>query len=282
LSDVAAQLQTYRVEESTGTWSDVERQALGCDGDLPVGAALALEPVVSQFTAANRSCAVATPLYAALGMTDLTVVDPATFALSDDDSRILCDAADAHLREDGVRLHFVDAHRWLMTSERAIGALTERPEYLIGEAVRPNLPRGTDGRMVERWMNELQMLLFTHPVNIAREDRGLPPINVVWLWGFGSGDAPSSPSPSSSEAACNAQLAFGQALRNGDLPAWQAAWTMLKPQILSADTIVVGDTHPRVRLQRARPSALSRLFANFRAKPTLATMLAALHAKSAT
>ena len=34
-------------------------------------------------------------------------------------------------------------------------------------------------------MNELQMLLFEHPLNIAREARGALPVNGVWLWGGG-------------------------------------------------------------------------------------------------
>lgn len=276
-ANVAALLDNTNAIECTGSWSDAEREALQCAGDLADGARLAVQNPALSKTQMPHQFALATPLHAALGLTDLTVVDSAMLSLSEEDSRTLCAAADAHLREEDVRLHFVDTHRWLASSERAIDVLTERPDYLIGEALRPNLPRGKDGRLVERWMNELQMLLYTHPVNIAREDRGLPPINVVWLWGFGARDTSSS--PQLNEASCT-EFAFAQALRNGDLPAWQAAWETLTPRILAADTIILGDVRPRIRLQRTQPSALSRLFANFKATPTLATVLDALHAKS--
>ena len=276
-ADVATLLGGAKAIECTGSWSDAEREALQCAGDLADGARLAHQKPLWTKTQAQQQFALATPLHAALGLTDLTVVDSAMLSLTEEDSRALCAAADVHLREDGVRLRFVDTHRWLASSERAIDALTERPDYLIGEALRPNLPRGKDGRLIERWMNELQMLLYTHPVNIAREDRGLPSINVVWLWGVGTSDLPLT--SSAKDIHC-AEFAFSHALRNGDLPAWQAAWTTLASRILAADTIILGDTQPRIRLQRTQPSALSRLFANFKAKPTLATVLDALHAKS--
>lgn len=276
-ADVAALLDNTNAIECTGSWSDAEREALRCSGDLADGARLAVQNPELSKTRMPHQFALATPLHAALGLTDLTVIDPSTLSLTEDDSRALCAAADAHLREDGVRLHFVDTERWLVSCERSVDVLAERPEYLIGEALRPNLPRGKDGRAVERWMNELQMLLYTHPVNIAREDRGLPPINVVWLWGFGARDTSSS--PQLNEASCT-EFPFAQALRNSDLPAWQAAWETLTPRILAADTIILGDVQPRIRLQRTQPSALSRLIANFKAKPTLATVLDKLHAKS--
>jgi hypothetical protein len=39
-------------------------------------------------------------------------------------------------------------------------------------------------------LNEAQMMLHEHPVNAAREARGVPALNSVWLWG--SGRAPKS------------------------------------------------------------------------------------------
>src|SRR5581483_6730471 len=34
-------------------------------------------------------------------------------------------------------------------------------------------------------LNEAQMVLHAHPVNEAREARGEPPLNSIWLWGAG-------------------------------------------------------------------------------------------------
>lgn len=52
------------------------------------------------------------------------------------------------------------------------------------------------GRPWRRLVNELQMLWFDHPVNRIREERGLRPVNSLWLYG----GAPPSRVPAPSEA----------------------------------------------------------------------------------
>ena len=37
----------------------------------------------------------------------------------------------------------------------------------------------------KRWLNEVQMFLHAHPVNQAREAKGLSPVNSLWLGGGG-------------------------------------------------------------------------------------------------
>lgn len=273
--DIAHALNMADLRETCGSWSDAERDASGESDDLQDGIAIAHHVLKAGDNAV--SVVIATPLHAALGLTDLTPIDPSKLSLSEDESRALCEAADAHLREDGVRLHFVDATRWLLTSNQSVEVLTERPDWIIGEMLRPNLPRGRDARLVERWMNELQMLLHVHPVNSAREERRLLPVNLVWLWGFGTldpssnsdavGDAPTEHSP---------HLAHLQALRNVDVPAWQNAWKTLSPEILSAQTIILGDSRPRLRLTVTTPSLPARLLSTFKRKATLAEALAKL------
>lgn len=251
---------------------------------------------------ASGPLGIATPLHAALGLTDLTPLDPTQIPLSDEESRALCEAADAHLSAEGVRLTFVNAHMWTVTCAREIDALTERPDWLIGEPLRPNLPRGIGARLLERWMNELQMLLFAHPVNAAREERGLPPINIVWLWGFGSlnvektedvtatvGAArrdthplstPTSrqaaPTKAGSWAGNSPSLEHLHALRNGKVTVWQNAWQTRSSEILSANSILLGDSHPRLRLTPRKPSTASNFTALFQRKPTLEAVLATL------
>ena len=274
-ADIAARLQTASVDPFSGSWSDAEREALGLTGDLCDGQALA---AMTPFGA--NKYAVATPLHAALGLTDLTPLDPALIALTEHESRALCEAADQHLSVDGVRLSFVETSTWLVTCADGISVLTERPDWLIGEPLRPNLPLGKDARMVERWMNELQMLLFAHPVNASREELGLPPINVVWLWGFGGASATTSAplTPTLSRSGRRGQMPPDHlvALRNGNIPAWQNAWPTRSSEILSAYSMILGDSRPRLRLTPRQPSTASKLTALFQRKPTLEAVLAKL------
>jgi hypothetical protein len=225
-SELARWLRGCDTEAADGSWSDWER---------------AVSPLASEAPETHAACA--TLFHATLGLTDLTPLDPSQLQLSDEESRMLCDACDAHVREDGVRLEFVSAYEWRVITQRNISALTERADWIIGEPLRPNLPRGDDARMVERWMNELQMLLFNHPVNAARAERRLPPVNVVWLWGFdGLASAMSD--------AIDGRMA--RALRGGDVASWQQAWGDLQTKVIAADGVVLGDSTPRLKLTTRR------------------------------
>lgn len=279
-AQAASRLGATTVEPCHGSWTDAEREATGCKHDLPVGLELARQAQAhAQMTASTgagptQTVAVATPVHAALALTDLTATEPEQLALSEDDSRALCVAANAHLRDEGVQLDFVGPLQWLVTCDQPVDVLTERPDWMIGEALRPNLPRGANARMVERWMNELQMLLYTHPVNAAREDRGLPPVNVVWLWGF----SPSGESEDDGVALLPPDTRWLRAIRNGDPTSWQQAWADVIPQLLSADSIIIGDHRPRLRLTPSAPTALSRIKSVFGRTPALAQVLQSLQA----
>ncbi len=80
-------------------------------------------------------------------------------------------------------LHAVRPDQWCLRIE-ANGqseASAKPPVDLAGENIDPHLPP-------KQWhplLTELQMALYEHPANTAREQRGDPVINSVWLWGAG-------------------------------------------------------------------------------------------------
>ena len=55
-------------------------------------------------------------------------------------------------------------------------------------------PQEASFKAWRRLLNEIQMLWHTHPVNAQREQRGLPPINSLWLYGGAFGWRPKAPS----------------------------------------------------------------------------------------
>ena len=57
------------------------------------------------------------------------------------------------------------------------------PHDIIGKEISPFLPQ--TGEPVLTLMKESQRLLKKHPVNQAREAKGLLPANSIWLWGQG-------------------------------------------------------------------------------------------------
>src|SRR5574340_1107946 len=84
--------------------------------------------------------------------------------------------------------------RWYLRLDHAPHLTTYARSIAAGRDIEPLLPQGTDADSFRAWLNEVQMLLHDHPVNLARETRGELPINALWLWGGGC--LPTSPAPS--------------------------------------------------------------------------------------
>ena len=59
------------------------------------------------------------------------------------------------------------------------------PHDVPGQRVGDNLPKGENADFIIDMMKESYKLLKDHPVNKAREARGLHPGNTLWIWGQG-------------------------------------------------------------------------------------------------
>jgi hypothetical protein len=90
-----------------------------------------------------------------------------------------------HLQSAGIQLHEGADGEWLLHCEELLQVQTVTPAYAAANPRAEILPRGRDARGLRRLMTELQMLLHDHPVNAARERRGLPPLNAIWVHGEG-------------------------------------------------------------------------------------------------
>lgn len=83
--------------------------------------------------------------------------------------------------------------RWYARFNTPLTATCTPLDAAMGHTVTPLMPGGPDGARLRRAMNEAQMLLHAHPLNQAREARGLPPVNSLWFWGGGRRAAIHSP-----------------------------------------------------------------------------------------
>ncbi len=75
--------------------------------------------------------------------------------------------------------------RWYLRFDSAPRLRTTPISIAVGCDIDPLLPQGEDAMSFRTQLNELQMLLFEHPVNQAREARGELSVNSLWLWGGG-------------------------------------------------------------------------------------------------
>ena len=59
------------------------------------------------------------------------------------------------------------------------------PHTILNREVTRYLPRGEEARRLIGLMNSTQMVLADHPLNRARKEKGLRPVNSLWFWGAG-------------------------------------------------------------------------------------------------
>jgi hypothetical protein len=85
------------------------------------------------------------------------------------------------------------------------------------------MPDHPTARPLQRLQSEMQMLLYNHPVNDAREAKRQYTVNAFWL--HGAGMLPDH------TAAAGQAVTLSHALRSsalhGDVQAWQQAWQQL-------------------------------------------------------
>jgi hypothetical protein len=121
----------------------------------------------------------------------LTAIDhlqlaPCGVDIEAEESVVLLRDLNRHLEGRGLRFHAAGPNEdWQLECEEPIDCGSVPPDAAEGHNLRELMPRGPDGARVRSLMNEIQMLLHDHPVNLERAARGRPAINSLWLWGFG-------------------------------------------------------------------------------------------------
>jgi hypothetical protein len=139
----------------------------------------------------------ADPVTLVAGRDDVRL-DDAVRDLSADDAQSLVATLNAHFDADGIAFVAPRPDAWFVRVASPPALATRSLDSVRGRTLRTLLPDGADARTWRRWQNELQMLLFEHPVNVARERDGKPPANSVWFEGGGTmpvrdaADAPTS------------------------------------------------------------------------------------------
>jgi len=112
----------------------------------------------------------------------IVLADSDTLELTQPEADALTAAIDQHF---GAGLSPIACHpkRWYLRLDAAPRLTTHARSVAVGCDIDPLLPHGDDAMQFRAWLNEVQMLLHDHPVNLAREARGALPINALWLWG---------------------------------------------------------------------------------------------------
>jgi hypothetical protein len=205
---------------------------LGADGCLPFGA---WQAAGDGLAVGTRAWALVTPAHWRLGAEHVSLADPASVPLDEADSRALFDAVRELFTSAGYGFEWGHRQRWYIAHE----SLAQQPtaaldrvagrnvdHWLLG-AARDHVDTTVDRtrRNIRRLQSEVQMLLHEHPVNAAREARGLLPVNSFWLSGCGVAQA--GPAASNGHVPVVDSSLVAPALAE-DWPAWSRAWDALE------------------------------------------------------
>ncbi len=90
----------------------------------------------------------------------------------------------AHFAVDDISVLMADKNNWFIRLNEC-GLKTTPLAAAVGRNINHLLPTGEAAADWKRLLNEIQMLLHMSEVNQGREDRGVAPVNSLWLWGEG-------------------------------------------------------------------------------------------------
>ena len=193
----------------------------GGDGQLPFAARAAAEDgLVDAAVQGDLAWGLVTPVHWHVGTDQVSLLPPSQLMLAEAESRALFEALRPLFTDEGFVFAWGAPLRWYAAHESLAGLRTASLDRVIGRNVDPWLGSDPAARRIRRLQAEVQMLLYTHPVNDEREARGLLPVNSFWLSGCGV-----------AQPLTAAPIAVDDRLRSAaltdDWPGWTRAWETL-------------------------------------------------------
>jgi hypothetical protein len=173
-------------------------QSLGWAPDAPTLPWSALHQA-QQGQASAAPQAWMTPCHWQVGMDQVVMADPAHVRLSDDESHQLLQAMQPFLQEDGLQVTWHSALLWHAEGALLADLPTASLDRVIGQNVKDWMPQHPAARPLQRLQSEMQMLLYNHPVNDARDARRQHTVNAFWLHGAGALPSTATNSPADTQ-----------------------------------------------------------------------------------
>jgi hypothetical protein len=185
-----------------------------------------------------------TPCHWHVATDHIVMNHPQELRLDAEESQVLAAAMQPFFEQDGITLVYYTPTRWLARGELFRDLATASLDRVMGRDIDEWMPRAAAAGPLRRLQQEMQMLLYTHPVNDERVRGGLLPVNSFWA--SGTGALPPQPATT----ATGLQVAYGprDAALLQDWPAWAAAWQQID----------AGQCHEMNReLERGQPVTLT-------------------------
>jgi hypothetical protein len=188
------------------------------DGCLPWAARLGQKDGVP---VNDEAWGLLTPVHFHLGADHVTLADPQSLRLSAQDSHTLFEEVKPLFESEGWQMAWGAPTRWYVAHASLDGLPTASLDRAIGRNIEQWMPTGAQSKLVRRLQNEVQMLLYQHPLNDRRVGVGALPVNSFWLSGCGRAQRTHEP------AELKVELQLREPALQRDWAAWGQAWQAL-------------------------------------------------------
>lgn len=191
---------------------------------------------------------IVTPCHWSVGIDNIRMDNPDDLQLTDAESKALLVTVLPYFESDSITLKYQSPLCWKAISSMDLQSIHFASlDRVIGRNVDVWQPQTAASKDIRRLQNEIQMLLYTHPINEAREARGLPTVNSFWL-------SRQVCTPTDSHPCVN--LALRESALRSDWHGWMTSWKAIDTLLAQATQITLCGERHSVKL--AEP--LSRTF----------------------
>jgi len=191
----------------------------GSDGALPFAAATAADDGID---VGDHPWGLVSPAHWHVGRDQVSMADPQALGLAEGASRELFGAVRDLFESEGYAFAWGAPDRWYAAHPGLEGLPCASLDRVIGRNVdfwlgSTQHPRAA---LIRRLQSEVQLLLYTHPINEAREADGALAVNSFWLSGCGARQA-------AAPVDVEVDSSLRRPLLDGDWVGWAAAWKAL-------------------------------------------------------
>ena len=130
----------------------------------------------------------AAPVHLVLQRDSFSLGAPAPLPLEIDEIQAFTTTLNQHFNQDvgADKLQFFwHENTWFLRLDANPAIQTSAPQAAVNKDINAFLPTGNGAAQWAKFSNEIQMLLFEHPVNLAREANNMQTVNSIWCYGGG-------------------------------------------------------------------------------------------------
>lgn len=127
----------------------------------------------------------ADPVHLRIEQNHIMLADSQAFQISGQEAEEITRSLNDSLGDPGFSFMPLHPNRWYIRTAQAPEMQTCTLSQVTCRNINHYLPTGSDSIRWHKIFNEIQMLLYDHPVNQSRESRGELTVNSVWFWGGG-------------------------------------------------------------------------------------------------